>query len=61
MITILFTPATIAGTAFIINEDGYAAVPPGTYKPTDSIGFHTPPNKTPCLSLKRSFLGICLL
>ena len=28
--TILSTPATIAGTAFIMSEEGYPAVPPGT-------------------------------
>ena len=28
------TPAIFAGIAFINTEDGYAAVPPGTYKPT---------------------------
>ena len=29
-ITILSTPATLAGTTFITTLDGYAAVPPGT-------------------------------
>ena len=24
------TPATLAGTAFMITDDGYAALPPGT-------------------------------
>ena len=28
------TPAILAGTAFISTEEGYAAVPPGTYSPT---------------------------
>ena len=37
--TILFTPATFAGTTFIIRDEGYAAFPPGTYSPTDCIGF----------------------
>ena len=27
---ILFTPATFAGTADIINDEGYTALPPGT-------------------------------
>ena len=30
------TPATLAGIAFINTEEGYAAFPPGTYKPTRS-------------------------
>ena len=32
------TPATCAGMAFINTDEGYAAVPPGTYKPTASNG-----------------------
>ena len=32
------TPATLAGIAFINTEDGYAALPPGTYRPTRSSG-----------------------
>ena len=32
------TPATLAGIAFIKTEEGYAALPPGTYKPTRSKG-----------------------
>ena len=31
---ISFTPATLAGSTFISTEEGYAAVPPGTYTPT---------------------------
>ncbi|MNR63339.1 hypothetical protein D3C85_1856220 [compost metagenome] len=33
-----FTPATRAGMAFISTDDGYAALPPGTYRPTRSSG-----------------------
>ena len=33
---ISFTPAIFAGTAFMMTLDGYAAVPPGTYRPTRS-------------------------
>ena len=31
---ISFTPATFAGSTFISTDEGYAAVPPGTYTPT---------------------------
>jgi hypothetical protein len=37
-ITSSATPASLAGTAFIIRVEGYAAVPPGTYKPTRLSG-----------------------
>src|SRR5436190_5885363 len=36
--SILVSPAILARTTFITTDDGYAAVPPGTYNPTDSIG-----------------------
>src|SRR5687767_12378158 len=38
------TFATCAGTTFITMEDGYAAVPPGTYKPTplERVGLYVP-------------------
>ena len=32
------TPATFAGMAFIKTDEGYEALPPGTYKPTRSSG-----------------------
>src|SRR5690554_5004444 len=40
------TPATFAGIAFISTEDGYAALPPGTYKPARSSGVTSAPE--PC-------------
>ena len=49
--TISGTPATFAGTAFISTEDGYAAVPPGTYMPTRSSGVTRWPSKEPYSSL----------
>ena len=41
------TPATRAGMAFISTEDGYAALPPGTYSPTASSAPHRMPMVTP--------------
>ena len=38
VIIILSTPATLAGMIFIRTDDGYAALPPGTYTPTFSSG-----------------------
>ena len=38
VITILLTPATIAGIVSISTEEGYNAFPPGTYRPQDSKG-----------------------
>ena len=37
-ITSSLTPATFAGIAFISTDDGYAALPPGTYRPARSRG-----------------------
>src|SRR6185369_3279491 len=49
--TIRSTPATCAGTTFITTDEGYAAVPPGTYKPTRSRGVMRWPSCTPSLGL----------
>ena len=38
IIVIRATPATFAGMIFINTEDGYAALPPGTYTPTADNG-----------------------
>jgi len=45
------TPATLAGMAFINTEDGYAALPPGTYKPTRSKGVTCCPSTVPSASV----------
>ena len=62
------TPATFAGIRFISTEEGYAAVPPGTYSPARSIGTTRWPKMTPspssvnqdsctCFSWKRRMLA----
>ena len=44
------TPAASAGMTFMSTDDGYTALPPGTYRPTRRIGIHfsltTPPGTT---------------
>ena len=45
-----FTPATLAGIAFISTDDGYAALPPGTYSPTRSSGVTFWPSLVPSAS-----------
>ncbi len=44
------TPASWAGTTFMITEDGYTDRPPGAYSPTRSTGTHfsvtVPPGTT---------------
>ena len=49
-ITISPQPASTAGMQFISTDDGYAAVPPGTYRPTFSSGSTRWPRITPSLS-----------
>lgn len=44
------TPATFAGTAFMITVEGYAALPPGTYRPTRSSGVTCWPSSVPSAS-----------
>ena len=48
--TISEHPAIFAGMQFMRTDDGYAAVPPGTYRPTFSIGVIFCPITTPGLS-----------
>ena len=65
--TIFFTPATFAGTAFMSTVEGYAAVPPGTYIPTQPIGVNFCPKTVPfreiskpsgsCFSWKRAIFS----
>lgn len=50
-ITISPTPATRAGIAFISTDDGYAALPPGTYRPTRSSGVTFWPSTVPSASV----------
>ena len=45
-----FTPASFAGNTFINTEEGYEAVPPGTYTPTFSNGRIRRPLIMPLLS-----------
>src|SRR5688500_14775377 len=45
------TPATLAGTAFISTDDGYAALPPGTYRPTRCSGVMRWPRRVPSASV----------
>lgn len=45
------TPATLAGMAFISTDDGYAALPPGTYRPTRSSGVTCWPSTVPSASV----------
>src|SRR5690606_2376381 len=44
------TPATRAGSAFISTDDGYAAFPPGTYRPTRSSALTFCPSRVPSAS-----------
>ena len=53
------TPATVAGIAFISTDDGYAALPPGTYSPTASSGVQRIPKVSPAASVMRRSDGIC--
>ena len=53
------TPATRAGTAFISTEDGYAALPPGTYRPTASSAVQRMPRVSPAGSGTSRSCGIC--
>ena len=53
------TPATRAGTAFIRTEDGYAALPPGTYSPTASSAVQRIPRVSPASSSTRKSAGRC--
>ena len=48
------TPATSAGTAFITTDDGYEALPPGTYRPTRSSGVTFIPTMLPSRDSSRN-------
>ena len=54
-----FTPAILAGMASISTVEGYAAVPPGTYRPARSTGITFCPITTPGVSLMRKELRTC--
>ncbi|MCY1171728.1 hypothetical protein D9M73_118490 [compost metagenome] len=45
------TPATLAGIAFINTDDGYDALPPGTYRPARSSGVTFWPSTVPSASV----------
>ena len=47
VMTSMEQPASFAGTQFISRDDGYAAVPFGTYSPTRSMGVTFWPRTTP--------------
>src|SRR5216684_8935286 len=53
------TPATFAGSAFISTEDGYAALPPGTYSPARSSGVIRWPSVVPSASVNRHDFARC--
>ena len=56
---ILFTPATIAGMAFIRTLDGYDAEDPGTYIATELIGIYLYSSLFLNLSIYDIFLNFC--
>ena len=59
VMTISPQPAILAGMASISTVDGYAAVPPGTYRPTLSRGVTFWPMTTPARSVMMKLLRTC--
>src|SRR5712691_3132862 len=53
------TPAILAGMAFIRTDEGYAALPPGTYKPTRSSGVTRCPSVVPSASVNCHDFASC--
>ena len=53
------TPASCAGTTFIITLEGYTALPPGTYSPTRSTGMNFSVTVPPAASSTVLPAGFC--
>lgn len=54
------TPATLAGRTFISTEEGYSALPPGTYTPTRANGRKSSPVMEPSFSCWIMLCRFCI-